>query len=244
LYAARGFGDLSHDAALASSWHALIYCIGFTLSFACLTRGLSVRDRALSLPFARATYLFPMGVVDAMSSSFNVHSLADLSTVEATAASLNVTFRDGSRFEFPAKDQDQANAAKEAVTQSQERLDEATKTDSVRHLAALDPLCRTNFPSPFSQDVPFKRPTALWTTALLGMAVVSGAALGIGVWEVRNKLSARRLAETARSLDTTTAYRQYLARGGEQPEIVDILLPRAELTEAKAVGGVIRRPRR
>lgn len=237
-FASRGFGDLGHESALASQWDAFIYCVGFTISFACLTRGLTVRDRALSLPFARATYLFPMGVVDAMSSSLTVHSLAELSNVEATAASLNVTFKDGATFAFPAKDQEQAEAAKDAVTQSQTRLDEATRADSVRHLAALDPLCQTNFPSPFSEDVPFKRPTAMWGAALLGMAVVSGAALGVGVWEVRNKLSARHLVEAARALDTTASYRQYLARGGQHAEIIEVLLPRAELAEAKARGDV------
>jgi hypothetical protein len=237
-YALQGFGDLDDPGAIASGTRALIYCAGFTLSFACLTRGLTVRDRALSLPFARATYLFPMGVVDAMTDSLSVHSLAELKSVEATASSLTLTFLDGASFEFPAKDQQQADAAKLAVTESQQRLDEATRADSVRHLAALDPLCQTNFPSPFSQDIPFKRPTPLWGVALIAMAVVSGGALGIGVWEVRNKLSARRIAETARALDTTTAYRQYLARGGQQPEIVDILLPRAELAEAKAQSNV------
>jgi hypothetical protein len=238
LYAAQGFGDLSHEAALASASRAVLYCLGFTLSFACLTRGLTLRDRAFSLPFARATYLFPVGVVDAMSSSLSVHSLADLSKVEATPGSLNVTFKDGATFEFPAKDQQHAQAAKDAVTASQERLDEATRADSVRSMAALDPLCRTNFPSPFSEDVPFKRPTALWGAALLAMAVISGAALGIGVWEVRNKLSARRLIEAARALDTTEGYQLYLARGGQYPEIVDVLLPRAELARAQARGGV------
>ncbi len=238
LFAIRGFGDLAHPAALASSTDAILYCIGFTLSFGCLTRGLAVRDRALSLPFPRATYLFPMGVVDALSSSLAVHSLADLSQVEATAAALNVTFKDGATFAFPAKSQDQADAAKRAVTESQERWGEATRTDSVRHLAALDPLCRTNFPSPFSHDVPFKRPTSMWASALLAMALVSGTVLGYGVWQVRNTLSGRRLVASARALDTISAYRQYLARGGQHPDIVQVALPRAELVEAKAKGSV------
>jgi hypothetical protein len=235
-YAARGFGDLDHPEAIASSTRAVFYCIGFTLSFACLTRGLTVRDRALSLPFARATYLFPAGVVDAMSSSFTVHSLADLSAVETTDGALLVKFTDGTVFEFPAKDLQQAEAARHAVTESQQRLEEATRAESVRHLAALDPLCQTNFPSPFSEDIPFRRPTVLWAIALFAMAIVSGAALGIGVWEVRNKLSARKIADAARALDTTAAYREYLARGGQLPEIVDLLLPRAELAEARAAG--------
>lgn len=237
-FACYGFGDLKHPSALATGVHALLYCLGFTLSFATLTRGLTLRDRAGSLPFARGTYLFPMGVVEANSSALHVHSLADLRTVEANAAALSVTFVDGTSFDFPARDHEQAEAAKRAVNESQERLDEATRADSVRHMAALDPLLRTNFPSPFSQDVPFKRPTTVWAVALLAMAVVSGAALGVGVWEVRNKLSARRLAEAARALDTTAAYREYLERGGKSPEIVEILLPRAELAEAKAQGSV------
>jgi hypothetical protein len=237
-YASRGFGALGHESAIASGFNALLYCVGFTLSFAFLTRGLTVRDRAASLPFARATYLFPMGVVDAMSSSLSVHSLADLRVVEARASALSVTFNDGTSFEFPARDQAQADLAKAAVEESRQRLDEATRADSVRSLAALDPLCQTNFPSPFSEDIPFKRPTPLWGFALLAMALASGAALGIGVWEVRNKLSSRRIAEAARALDTTGGYRQYLARGGQQPEIVDVLLPRAELAEAQAAGGV------
>jgi hypothetical protein len=237
-YAAEGFGDLEHEGAIASGVRAAYYCVGFALSFACLMRGLTVRDRALSLPFARATYLFPVGVVDAMSSSIHVHSLAELSAVEAHPSALRVTFNDGATFEFPAKDQQQAEAAKKAVTESQQRLDEATRVDSVRHLAALDPLCQTNFPSPFSQDVPFKRPTALWGFALLMMALASGAALGIGVWEVRNKLSARRIADAARALDSTASYRLYIERGGQQSEIIDVLLPRAELSEAKAQGNV------
>lgn len=237
-FATQGFGELDDPGAIASGARAALYCLGFALSFGCLTRGLLVRDRAVSLPFARATYLFPAGVVDAMSSSIYVHSLADLSSVEARASTLCVTFKDGASFEFPANDQQQADAARQAVAEAQERLDEATRADSVRHLAALDPLCQTNFPSPFSEDVPFKRPTAMWAFALLGMALASGAALGVGVWEVRNKLSARRIAEAARAQNTTAGYRLYLERGGQLPEIVDVLLPRAELAEARAQGSV------
>lgn len=237
-YAAIGLGDLEHAGAIASSTQAALYCAGFALSFACLTRGLTVRDRALSLPFARATYLFPVGVVDAMSSSIRVHSLAELSAVEADASALRVTFKDGASFEFPAQDPAQAAAAKDAIAESQQRLDEATRADSVRHLAALDPLCQTNFPSPFSQDVPYERPTPLVAFTLLAMALLSGVALGIGVWQVRNELSASQIAEAARALDTTAGYRMYLARGGQLPEIVDVLLPRAELSEAKAEGSV------
>ena len=81
-FALQGFGDLDHSGAIASGGRALLYALGFTLAFACLTRGLTLRDRALSLPFARATYLFPAGVVHAMSSRLSVHSLSELREVD------------------------------------------------------------------------------------------------------------------------------------------------------------------
>ncbi|HVZ36362.1 MAG TPA: hypothetical protein VG963_28230 [Polyangiaceae bacterium] len=237
-FASRGFGDLERASALATVFDALLYCVGFAIGFACLIRGLTLRDQAVSLPFERATYLFPMGVVEATSSALNIHSLADLRTVEAHAAALAVTFVDGTHFEFPARDQDQADAAKRAVTESRDRLDEATRADSVRSLAALDPLCRINAPSPISEDAPYARPTRLWATLLLSSAVIAGTAVGIGLFRVRNQLSARRLAAAARELDTTLGYREYIQRGGTLPEVMDVLLPRAELRDAVAEGSV------
>jgi hypothetical protein len=53
---------------------------------------------------------------------------------------------------------------------------------------------------------------------------------------VRNTLSARRLASAAKTSNTTAAYREYVARGGRQSDIIELLLPRAELDEAKAQG--------
>src|SRR5262245_12975249 len=42
-YAADGLGDLEHPGAIATGTHGILYCVGFALSFACLTRGLTVR---------------------------------------------------------------------------------------------------------------------------------------------------------------------------------------------------------
>lgn len=237
-FASRGFGDLQHPAALASGWRAVIYCLGFTASFACLTRGLTLRDRALSLPFTRGVYLFPSGVVEATSSGLNVHSLQALASVNATANSLEVQFDEGATFSFPANSLELAQAAHQAVIESQSRLNEATATDSVRQLAALDPLCYTDHPSPFSQNIPFQRPTSLWSVALLTMAAVSGAALGVGLWKVRNTLSEHALIDSAKQANTTGAFRDYIARGGRDQKITEQLLPRAELAEAQGQSSV------
>lgn len=237
-YVLRGFGDLAHGGALASGLQAAIYGVGFTLSFACLSRGLTLRDRALSLPFTRATYLFPVGVIRAESATLELHSLADLERVEASPTALELSFKAGARFAFPAKTAEQAEMAKEAVTRSKERLGEAQREDSMRELAALDPLCQTRFPSPFSTGVPFKRPALAWTAALFGMAIVSGAALGVGVWKIRNIVSEGRIAAAAHQDGSAAAFRTYLERGGTRQDIVDTHLPRAELREAEAQGNV------
>jgi hypothetical protein len=237
-YVLRGFGDLEHSTAIASGLHAGLYGIGFTLSFACLSRGLTLRDRALSLPFTRATYLFPVGVIQALSSTLKLYSLGELSAAEARANALELRFTDGSEFAFPARSAEQAELAKDAVTRSKDRLGEAQREDSMRELAALDPLCQTRFPSPFSTGVPFKRPAAAWTAALFGMAVVSGTALGIGVWKIRNAMSEGRLAAAAHQDGSAAAYRKYLERGGTRQDILDTHLPRAELREAEAAGNV------
>jgi hypothetical protein len=237
-YVLRGFGDLAHGNAVASGLQAVIYGLGFTLSFACLSRGLTLRDRALSLPFTRATYLFPVGVIRAESSTLELHSLEDLERVEAKPTALELSFKAGARFAFPAKTVEQTSMAKDAVTRSKERLGEAQREDSLRELAALDPLCQTRFPSPFSTGVPFQRPALAWTAALFGMAVVSGAALGVGVWKIRNIVSEGRIAAAAHQDGSASAFRQYLERGGTRRDIVDTHLPRAELREAEAEGTV------
>lgn len=237
-YVLRGLGDLEHGGAIASGLQAALYGLGFTLSFACLSRGLTLRDRALSLPFTRATYLFPVGVIRAESATLELHSLQDLERIEASSHALELSFAAGARFSFPAKTAEQATLAKDAVTRSKERLGEAQREESMRELAALDPLCQTRFPSPFSTGVPFKRPAMAWTSALFGMALVSGAALGVGVWKIRNIVSEGRIAATAHQDGSAAAFRKYLERGGTRQDIVETYLPRAELREAEAQGNV------
>lgn len=233
-----GFGDLDHAGAIASGARAGLYCVGFSVSFACLSRGLTLRDRALSLPFTRGTYLFPVGVIEAVSSTLRLHPLSEVEAVEPAEQAFVLRFADGTRFEFPAASREQAELARDAVTQANERLSEARREQSLRDLAALDPLCQTNFPSPFSTGVPFKRPTAAWTIALHAMAIISGSALGVGIWKVRNMMSETRIAAEAHRRGDTEAFRAYLARGGARPEIAAVFLPRAELADAVAEGSV------
>jgi hypothetical protein len=179
-----------------------------------------------------------VGVIQALSSTLKLHPLNELNGAEASASSLELRFTDGSHFEFPAKSKEHAEQAKAALSLAQEKVSEAEREESIRDLAALDPLCNTRFPSPFSTGVPFKRPAMAWTAALFGMALVSGSALGVGVWKIRNIMSEGRIAASAQQLGSAEAFRKYLERGGTRQDIIDVHLPRAELAAAVAQGGV------
>jgi len=51
-------------------------------------------------------------------------------------------------------------------------------------------------------------------------------------------LSEARLYAKTRAADTSESYRAYLARGGQNPDVESVLLPRAELRDARAHGDV------
>ena len=75
--------------------------------------------------------------------------------------------------------------------------------------------------------------TTFWSIRWFMLVLAMGSAAGVGLWKLRNMRRAERLYINARALNTTRAYRDYLARGGTNSEIRDVLLPKAELREAR-----------
>jgi len=71
------------------------------------------------------------------------------------------------------------------------------------------------------------------------LALILGVLLGGVSWRVRNALSEAKLYAAARSADRTETYREYLARGGHNPDVEALLLPRAELRDAQAQQSVV-----
>lgn len=62
--------------------------------------------------------------------------------------------------------------------------------------------------------------------------------MGLGLYTLRNVLSEKQMYLKARKLDSTAGYRGYLAHGGKRQEVRDLLLPRAELREAREQNSV------
>jgi hypothetical protein len=69
-----------------------------------------------------------------------------------------------------------------------------------------------------------------------------GAAIGVllapGIWLVRNFVSDAQMLARANKAKDADSFRSYLARGGTKAEVRDVLLPRAELSEAVREGTV------
>jgi hypothetical protein len=102
----------------------------------------------------------------------------------------------------------------------------------------LDPLRDNGFRNPFSpaESMRPRKPKRLPIVPPILFAVAALA--GFGVYEARNALGERAIYAQARQKDSVEGYRAYLARGGERAEVVDLLLPRAELRVATEAGTV------
>ena len=105
---------------------------------------------------------------------------------------------------------------------------------SAREQSLLDPLIDNGFKNPFAPAEPLRKELPGWIKILAYFRVILGVLLGGAAFLVRNHLSEGRLYAAARRADSTEAYRTYLERGGHNPDVQALLLPRAELRDAAA----------
>ena len=92
---------------------------------------------------------------------------------------------------------------------------------------------------PARPQVPLKLTTPLWERQRWVLAVILGAAAGAGLWQMRNTVSDDRMFARAQAGKTPASYRAYLEYGKRHRTAAStILLPRAELREAKKTGTV------
>lgn len=228
-----GYGKLASPLALQGVSLAGVYALlGGVAGLAAALARLQLK-RGNKYPFARAVFLFPSGVVDATGSELAVRPLADLGGVTPAGTRLELAFVDGGRFSFQTASAERAAELANSVNELRARLSGEIAPVSSRDVAALDPLSDTGFSNPFSPResmVPPPRRLAAGGSLLLGAALV-GAGIGAGVWKVRNTLGERALYRAARAAHTYDAYRAYVDRGGSNPDVKDVLLPRTELAE-------------
>lgn len=235
VIALLGFGLGSLDSSLAIlgvPWAVVVAALVALACFAAL-RALSLDHARDSLPYRAGYYVFPIGVVDAQTQVVRVHRFTELRDVSRRDKRVTLIF-EGTRFEFETADPELAERLVQTVEQNRQRVSGASGPPSSRELAALDPLADTGFKSPFTPTEPLRQSTPRWLRFGWLEALLVGAVLGPLLWKGRNFLSEERLYAAARGLNTTTALRQYLARGGTRRDVSEELLPRAQLHEAIA----------
>ncbi len=228
-----GFGSLESSMALLGlPWAVALGGLVALAAFAAL-RALALDHDRDSLPYRAGAYVFPIGVVDAQTQVVRVYRFSELSDV--TRRDKRVTLRfEGASFDFDTADSALAEQLVALVEQHRQRVSGDFGPPSSRELAGLDPLADTGFKSPFTPSERRRKSSPRWLRFGWLAAVLAGVVLGPLAWKGRNHLSEERLYAHARSQNDTAAYRAYLARGGERPEVRELLLPQAELREAVA----------
>jgi hypothetical protein len=235
---ALGFGSLASPLAILGTTWAIVLALLVALSVFGALRALSLDHERDSLPYRAGAYVFPIGVVDAQTAVVRVYRFPELSDVSRREKRVSLVFEGGVRFDFETADPTLAEQLMALVEQNRGRVSGPSGPPSSRELAALDPLADTGFKSPFTPTEPRRKSSPSWLRFGWLEALVAGALLGPLAWKGRNFVSEERLYMAARSVGTTAAYRDYLARGGVRPDVTQVLLPHAELQEAIAKGSV------
>ena len=229
-----GFGDLDSRYAFAPATFIALYSACFALAAAGFFMAAARYVKAYSVPYYPALYLFPIGVIDARSPQFVVHRIAEQTeaSFDPTRSSLRIEL-DGTHFEFAATDAAQAEQAVTTVLALRDRLASSGPVSAAREQSLVDPLLDNGFKNPFAPAEPLRKALPGWTKFWPLVALFLGVLLGGAAFLVRNHLSEARLYAAARRADSSEAYRTYLARGGRNPDVNALLLPRTELRDAE-----------
>jgi len=234
VFARVGYAKLDSSLALQPPSALVVYLALGVAAGVLLAIAWRIQRERSRWPFSPAVYAFPSAVVDARSLSMRVHSLRDLADVSARGATLIITFSDGASFRFRATDPARAADLARNVNELRQRFGPDVAPVSARELAVWDPLADNGFANPFSPRERMKQPKAGMSWLALPIAALVLALLSAGVWSLRNHLGEKALYAAARKADTRAAYQAYLERGGSNPDVSKLLLPRAELREVEA----------
>ena len=238
VFACLGFGNLENRLALNPLWTIAIYGGLLGAAMASLLKATLIWNRAALLPFRRGVHAFPAVVIDARDAMLEVHKLSELADISTAGSQVNLRFSDGAVFEFRDVDPSRIEDIKGKFLDAQQRLSAPPSETFGRDQALLDPLADSGFKSLFSPTESMKPRVIAWGKYWPLIAVIVGITVGVGVWKTRNALSAKQLYIRARALDSTHGYLAYLARGGKRKDVRALLLPRAQLREARAAGTV------
>jgi len=237
-FAWTGFGDLDHRWALNPAWAIFVYSGLLCAASATMAGAIRIWGRDAHLPFRRGRYIFPVGVIDAQSVAIELYPLRELEELRTEGTCLRMRFSDGAVFDFRCTAPELCSEIKATLLDAQKGFSVPPGEMSNRDQALLNPFVNTGYRNPFSPNESMRPPLHLWNKRWFLLALAVGAATGVGLWKLRNVRSAERLYVHARALNTTRAYVAYLARGGAQGDVRELLMPRAELRDAQATGSV------
>jgi hypothetical protein len=224
-----GYGDLRSSVALQPRGLLAGYAgLGLLAVFAGI-RAAALYLRAEAMPFPRAVFLFPSGLIDTRAREIVVRPLSELTKADVGSKSLAVRFNDGFAFKFRLADNARPVELERLLGEYGARFNPDAAPVSNREIAAYDPLKDNGFSNPFSPTEAMKPPKLKFQILGPLVALLVGPAIGYGVFSARNHLAEEALYREARAENTKDAYVEYVARGGQRPEIVGILLPRSEL---------------
>lgn len=233
-----GYGDARSSLALAPATMMIAYAVACWWLFFSVFKAIGKVAQAALVPFRRGTYLFPGGVVAARSARIEVTPLSDLVRAELVAggASVRLSFKSGGPFELPVADRARGPAMVEALEVHRQKLVEALAAGNQHDVALLDPLIDTGIHSPLMPSEPLRRRVPGIVRHAPWLALLPALGLAWPLFTVRNSMSEERFFTVAHAENTPESYRTYLAAGGDRREVHDVLLPRAELAEARKTG--------
>ncbi|HVY48405.1 MAG TPA: hypothetical protein VHB21_21100, partial [Minicystis sp.] len=193
---------------------------------------LAARERDGALPFPAGIFVFPACLVDAREHVLRVRPLADLSSVAARPDGSVVLAFGARRYAFSAGDAAAAERVASDVGAARDKMRAGVDGDAIR---LLDPLAPPTVASPLVPDVARTREVPAWERLRVPIGAAAGAALGAGVFFVRDAASDARLLHAAEAKGDVAAYEAYLSRGRRYKDVVEReMLPRAALKVAVA----------
>lgn len=225
-----GIGDLYNPLALSSPAAQAIH-----IAFAALATFSALRSYELSWSsdrrmYAPGIYLFPSGAVRATGSELIAYDANDMSSVSAEQNVVLVSYG-STQLRFIVQSPEAAASLMARITESAAKWRD-TPLASALERARLSPLVDSKIANPLAPTQPHAKPVLLGGRVLLLLSLVVGLGAGFGVSLWRDTLSQKALFKAAVEEHSIPGYRAYIKRGGNRSEVVDLLLPRAELAEA------------
>ncbi len=236
-----GWGDASsplalHGGKMLAVDGALVAAVSYGV-----VRAAGILRALDTLPWRPGTYLFPASLIEATSARMRVWAVADAEAVERVSepvSGLALRMRDGSRVVIPAS-RVEAEKAVASLASVREEFAQAIADEDPHVLAELDPLHDRALSSPIGPTESMRPAVPVAKRFDWVIALLVGAAVGPALATMRNRSSDEAMYRSVVESSTADGFRRYLAQGGQHSgDVRDLLLPRAELREARAQGTV------